>query len=125
MPKRCCISQCICCFRCPPSFGQYVPVVQTCTRDITTLCAASQPGSNPLAECVKTHFQDFSEPCQAALMKIASVRDACRSDIRHQCSATRPGRGRTLLCVRRRFAALSEPCKDAIGQAAERKVGTH
>jgi hypothetical protein len=108
-----------------PSFGQYVPVIQRCTRDVTALCAAGQPGSDRLVDCVEKHFQDFSEPCQAALINIAAVREACRSDIRQQCSAFGLGAGRILLCVKRRFAALSEPCKDAIGRAAERNAGTH
>jgi hypothetical protein len=102
-----------------PSFGQYVPVIQRCTRDVTALCAAGQPGSDPLVDCVEKHFQDFSEPCQAALVNIASVREACRSDIHGL------GAGRILLCVKRMFAALSEPCKDAIGRAAERNAATH
>jgi hypothetical protein len=125
MPKRCLYFATLLLLSGTPAFGQYIPVIQKCTRDITALCAASQTGSNPLAECVKTHFQDFSEPCQAAIMKIAAVRDACESDIQQRCSAVRPGAGRILLCVKRKFAALSEPCKDAIGRAAERKVGTH
>jgi hypothetical protein len=125
MPRRCLYFATLLLLSVTSAFGQYVPVIQKCTLDITTLCATSQPGSNPLTECVKTHFQDFSEPCQAALMKIVAVRDACRADIGQQCSAVRPGAGRILLCIKRRFATLSEPCKDAIGQAAERKVGTH
>jgi hypothetical protein len=108
-----------------PSFAHYVPVIQRCTRDVTTLCAAGQLGADPLVECVEKHFQDFSEPCQAALTNIAAVREACRSGIGHQCSAFALGAGRVLLCVKRKFAALSEPCKDAIGRAAERNAATH
>jgi hypothetical protein len=73
-------------------------------------------------ECVKAHFQDFTEPCKAALMSIAGVRESCGMDIREQCPDMEPGAGRILLCVKEHFAALSESCKEAIGRAAERKV---
>jgi len=78
-----------------------------------------------LGECTKAHFLDFTEPCKAALMKIAAVRKACGGDIEAQCPAVKLGGGRILLCVKQHFAALSQPCKDAIGQAAERKVRAH
>jgi hypothetical protein len=76
-------------------------------------------------ECVKAHFQDFTEPCKTALVKIAAVRESCGADIHEQCPALKPGAGRILLCVKKHFVALSEPCKEAIGRAAERKVGAH
>jgi hypothetical protein len=108
-----------------PAFGQYVAVIQACSRDVTESCAPAQPGRGPLTECVKAHFQDFTEPCKAALVRIAAVRESCGVDIREQCPAMKPGAGRILLCVKKHFAALSEPCKDAIGRAAERKPGAH
>jgi hypothetical protein len=74
-------------------------------------------------ECVKAHFTDFTEPCKAALVRIAVVRKSCGADINEQCPAIKPGAGRILLCVKKHFAALSEPCKEAIGRAAEREVG--
>ena len=88
-------------------------------------CAAGQQGADPLAECVKADFDNFSRPCKAALVKIASVREACGVDIQKHCPTVKPGAGRILLCVKQRFAALSEPCKEAIGHAAERKAGVH
>ena len=86
-------------------------------------CAAGQQGADPLVECVKAHFGNFSQPCKAALVKIASVREACGVDIQKHCPTVKPGAGRILLCVKQRFAALSEPCKEAIGHAAEGKAG--
>jgi Cysteine rich repeat len=74
-------------------------------------------------ECVNAHFQDFTEPCKAALVKLAAVRESCRADIHEQCPAIKPSAGRILLCIKRHFTSLSEPCKEAIGRAAERKVG--
>jgi hypothetical protein len=108
-----------------PSLGQYGATIQACIRDLERGCSGGQPAASSLDECVKTHFQDFSKPCQAALVKIDAVRKACGLDIEHQCPTIKPGAGRILLCVKQRFASLSEPCKDAIGHAAERRVGGH
>jgi hypothetical protein len=73
----------------------------------------------------KGHFQDFTEPCKAALVRITAVRESCGVDIHQQCPDIKPGAGRILLCVKKHFAALSEPCKEAIGRAAERKLRAH
>ena len=113
---------CVLMFAVSSSFAQYVPVIQACTGDVTKVCAAGQPAAGPLAECVKIHFEDFSEPCKEALVKIAAVREACGADIQKHCTDVKPGAGRILLCVKQHFAAMSEPCKDAIGHAAERKA---
>ena len=84
--------------------------------------APNRPEGNRLAECTEAHFNDFAEPCKAALVKIAAVRESCRSDIKEQCPGVKPSAGRIFLCVKEHFAALSKPCKDAIGHAAVRKV---
>jgi len=107
------------------SFGQYVSVIQACTRDVMKFCPAGQRGAEPLTECVKAHFDDFSQPCKAALVKIASVREACGAEIQKHCPTAEPGAGRVLLCVKQHFAAMSDQCKEAIGHAAERKAGVH
>jgi hypothetical protein len=106
-----------------PAFGQYVRVIQSCSRDVTKSCAPAPLGRDSLMECVKAHFTDFTEPCKAALLRISVVRESCDADINEQCPAIKPGAGRILLCVKKHFAALSEPCKEAIGRAAEPKVG--
>ena len=108
-----------------PAFGQYVEVIQACRRDVLEFCAPDRAEGSRLTECTKAHFQDFTEPCKAALVKIGAVREACGVDIQKQCPGLKPGAGRILLCVKQHFAALSEPCKDAIGHAAERKVRAH
>lgn len=105
-----------------PAFGQYVGVIQACGRDVVKFCAPDRPDGNRLVECTETHFRDFTEPCKAALVKIAAVREACRLDIQDQCPGVKPSAGQILLCVKEHFAVLSEPCKDAIGHAAMRKV---
>ena len=109
----------------PDAFGRYVAVIQACSRDIAEFCAPDRPEGSRLAKCTEAHFQDFTEPCQAALVNIAAVREACGENIREQCPGVKPGAGRILLCVKEHFAALSEPCKEAIGHAAERKVRAH
>jgi hypothetical protein len=106
-----------------PAFGQYVTVIEACSRDVTNSCAPAQLGRSSLMECVNAHFQDFTEPCKAALVKLAAVRESCGADIHEQCPAIKPSAGRILLCIKRHFTSLSEPCKEAIGRAAERKVG--
>ena len=105
-----------------PAFGQYVPVIQACNRDLVEFCAPDRPDGSRLAECTETHFQNFTEQCKAALVKIAAVREACKPDIQEQCSGIKPSAGRILLCVKAHFAALSKACKDAIGHAAVRNA---
>src|SRR5262249_1016538 len=56
-----------------PAFGQYAAVIQACSRDLMQLCAPAQRGGTPLTECVTVHFQEFTEPCKAALVRIAPV----------------------------------------------------
>src|SRR5262245_14788783 len=106
-----------------PAVGQYVPLIQACSRDIQASCPAAQAVGGLLAACIKANFPGFAEPCQAALVRVSAVREACRADVQKQCNTSKAGAGRVLLCVKQHFAALSEPCKDAIGRAAERKVG--
>jgi Cysteine rich repeat len=109
----------------PPASGQYVTVIEACTRDVKKFCHAAQPKRNFIAECIEAHFQDFHEQCRAALVRTAAVREACKVDIEQQCPTARPGAGRILLCVKKHFAALDQSCKDAIGHAAELKVGSY
>jgi hypothetical protein len=108
-----------------PTFGQYVAVIQACNRDVVEYCAPDRPDGMRLAKCIEAHFQDFTESCKAAMVKIASVTDVCGVDIHEQCPGIRPSAGRILLCVKQHFASLSGSCKDAIGHAAERKLRTH
>ena len=88
--------------------GQYVGVIEACNRDVARFCSPSAPGGDRLTECIKTHFQDFAEPCKTALVRIAPVRESCGTDIRKQCRAVNPSAGRVLLCVKKHYTALSE-----------------
>jgi hypothetical protein len=104
-----------------PAFAQYVRIIQACSQDVTHSCAPAPLESRPLVECVRAHFQDFSEPCKAALVQIPAVLKSCGEDIDKQCPGVEPSAGRILICVKQRYAALREPCKEAIGRAAERE----
>ena len=106
-----------------PVFAQYVRIIQACSQDVARSCAPAPLGTHPLVECVRTHFQGFTEPCQVALLRIPAVLTSCADDIQKQCPGIEPSAGRILICVRGHFAALSEPCKEAIGRAAERELG--
>jgi hypothetical protein len=105
----------------PPAFGQYVAVIQTCSRDVVRFCSPDPQERSRLIQCTEAHFQDFTEQCQTALVKISAVTEACKVDMQEQCPGLKPGAGRILLCVKEHFAVLTEACKDAIGEAAEHK----
>jgi hypothetical protein len=95
------------------SFGQYASVIHACTQDVMKSCAHGRQAD--LAECVKVHFEDFSEPCKAALVSIVAVRDACGADIQKRCPAIKPGAGRILLCAGKEteVARLARELKEA------------
>ena len=108
-----------------PASSQYVPVIQACSRDVVAFCGRDRTDGSRLAECTKAHFQDFTEPCKAALVKTTAVFKACGLDIQQKCTRVKAGAGRILLCVKQHFAAMRQPCKDAIGHAAERTGRAH
>jgi len=56
-----------------PALGQYLMVIEACSKDVSNSCGPAQPSRGPLMECVKVHFQEFTEPCKAALVRIAVV----------------------------------------------------
>jgi hypothetical protein len=83
-----------------PALGQYVAVIQACNRDLAEFCAPDRPDGFHLAKCTEAHFQDFTESCQAALVKIASLAAACGADVHEHCPGVRPNAGRILQCVK-------------------------
>src|SRR5262245_29116732 len=107
----------------------------TCARPTPSTTAPSRVGKSlairgpdtaisiarPLSLSDKAHFEEFSEPCKVALLKIAATREACRTDIGDKCPGLKLGAGRLFLRVKKHFSALSEPCKDAIGHAAAKR----
>ena len=108
-----------------PAAAQYAGAIAACRWDAKGVCAGAVPEGGQLAACIERNFQTLAEPCKAALVRIAAVREACAADIRQQCSGTKPGAGRILLCVKVHYAALSGSCREAIGHAAERKLRSH
>ena len=106
----------------PSASGQYFGIVSACNRDATEFCNTTQSQRNQFAECIKVHFEEFSEQCKIALVKISAVRKACKQDIEQRCATTEIGAGRLFLCVKQHYPALSEPCKDAIGHAALKRL---
>ena len=108
-----------------PSFSsasaQYVPAILACSRDVAEFCNDAKSEENQLAACTKAHFEEFSDRCKSALIKIARIREACQTDIGKQCPGTKLGGGRLLLCVKKHFSELGEPCKEEIGHAAPKR----
>jgi hypothetical protein len=96
-------------------------VAKQCAADIKTQCAGVQPGEGRIRACIKSHFKDLSEPCQAVLVKAAAVGKACGGDIKKICADVKPGGGRVEACMNSHLADISEPCKDAMTQAAAGK----
>jgi hypothetical protein len=93
---------------------------RACARDITARCAGVQPGEGRIRACIKEHFQDLSESCQARLTKLAAVAKTCVPDVKEKCASVKPGRGRiarVAACLKSELASLSDPCKDALTQA--------
>jgi len=125
VPKACLVLAVVALLSASPALGQYVRVIEACSRDVTRSCAPAPAGRGPLIECIRAHFQDFTEPCKSALAQIPEVLKSCREDVQKQCPAVRPSAGRVVLCVKKHYAALSDPCKEAIGRAAERRLVAH
>jgi hypothetical protein len=99
-------------------------VVKACAGDVKTDCAGIQPGAGRVRACIKEHFKDLSDPCQAVLLKAAAVGKACAADVKQNCAGTRPGGGRIEACMKEHLADVSEPCKEALSRAAAGRRGT-
>jgi hypothetical protein len=67
--------------------------------------------------CIKTHFKDFSLPCQLALVRTRAVGKACKADVKKICAGITPGGGRIETCMKDHFADMSDACKAIISQA--------
>jgi Cysteine rich repeat len=89
-------------------------VLKTCATDLKQC-----PGTGDSRRtCVKLHYQDFSLPCQLALVKQAAIRKACTGDVKKNCADIVPGGGRIEACMKDHFADVSEGCKETISHAA-------
>ena len=57
-------------------------VAKQCAGDIKSLCAGVAPGEGRIRACIKSHVSDLSAPCQAVLVKAATIGKACGADIK-------------------------------------------
>ena len=91
-------------------------LVAACGPDMQAQCAGNSSAEGRRA-CIKTHYKDFSLPCQLALVKVRAVGKACRADVKKNCAGIKPGGGRIETCMKDHFADMSDPCKEMISQA--------
>jgi len=103
------------------AMAQERAAAKACAADIKAQCAGVEPGEGRIRACVKEHFKDLSEPCQAILLKAREARRACAADAKQFCPDLKPGGGRIVACLEPHLADLSEPCKDALTRAAAGK----
>jgi hypothetical protein len=101
--------------------AQQKEVAKACAADIKTQCTGVQPGEGRIRACIKDHFKDLSDPCQAMLTKVAEVGKACRADVKQNCADVKPGGGRIATCLKTHMNDLSDACKDALTMAAAGK----
>lgn len=93
-------------------------VAKACAADIKAQCTGVQPGEGRIKACIKSHFKDLSEPCQAVMLTAAAIGKACAADIKQNCAGIRPGAGRIEACMKAHLDEVSEPCKEVRSQAA-------
>lgn len=103
------------------AMAQQKAVAKACAADIKAQCSGVQPGEGRIKACIKDHFKDLSEPCQAMLTKVAAIGKACKADVKQACADVKPGGGRLAACMKSHLGDLSPNCKDALTQAAAGK----
>jgi hypothetical protein len=99
------------------SLGQEAATAKACAGDIKTLCADVQPGEGRVKACVKSHFKELSETCQAEVLKAAAIDKACADDVKKMCAGIEPSGGRIEACLKPHLTEVSEPCKETISAA--------
>jgi hypothetical protein len=64
-------------------------------------------------------FKDFSQTCQAAMLraKAVAVAKECSTDIKQRCAAVKPGGSRIEAYLRAHLTGLSDDCKGPISGA--------
>jgi hypothetical protein len=76
--------------------------------------ANSNPEAKALRECVKTHFKDFSQKCQASVEQARAVAKECAADIKQSCASAKPGGSRIEVCLQAHLTGLSNGGKAAV-----------
>jgi hypothetical protein len=52
-------------------------VAKAYAADVKAQCTGVQPGEGCIKACIKSHFKDLSEPCQAVMLKVAAISKVC------------------------------------------------
>ena len=89
---------------------------KACGGDIKTLCQDVKPGGGRIKDCIKSHFGDLKEGCQAEVTKVATAAKACVEDFKKNCPGVKPRRGRIEACMKEHVADLSDACKDLLSE---------
>ena len=100
-----------------PSSLASAKITGACVKDVKALCAGVQPRGGRIRDCIKTHFNDLSEPCQTVVLKAVTAK-ACAADVKQFCADTKPGEGRVEACMKAHVADVSDACKVALANAA-------
>ena len=80
-----------------------------------TQCPGVKPGEGRIRECLKTHLNDLSEPCQKLALKAVKAKD-CASDVKQNCAGKS---GRDLMaCMKTHVTEVSDACKQVLARSA-------
>ena len=91
-------------------------IVRECAADIRAACGDVPPGGGAIRSCLNSHLADLTRPCQAVLLRAATVANECRGDVRAMCSDVQPGGGRIEACLQTHLTELSGPCLDVMAR---------
>jgi hypothetical protein len=90
-------------------------VAKACVSDVKTQCPGVNPGQGRIRECLKTHLNDLSEPCQTLVLKAVKAKD-CASDVKQNCAGKS---GRELVaCMKTHVTEVSDSCKEVLARSA-------
>ncbi len=100
-------------------------LLEACSTDIGTHCAAVVPGNGRLASCLYAHEDKLSEPCDIAFGETADIMDMvferlrfakqqCSADIATHCADVEVGQGQIFSCLRDQAASLSDGCRGLV-----------
>ena len=90
---------------------------RACVADVQKICAGVEPGEGRIADCIKKHVGDLSEPCQKLLASTAAAAKTCTDDVKQRCADARR-RAAKITCLKSTRTNLSDGCKSAISQVA-------
>jgi hypothetical protein len=100
--------------------AQQGEIIRECATDIRAACGDVAPGGGAIRSCLNSHLADLTRPCQAVLLRAASVANECRADVQTLCSGVEPGAGRIEACLQSKFTELSPGCVDVMARTVGR-----